>query len=354
MTKTLNRRKFLANTTASALAFQTIFKLTAADRPASSSKIRIGFLGASYSHAEAKLKLLLRSADYHVVGACEKEPNGLKLCNSLGVKLFSQEELLDQCEVIAVESAVRDHAHHALAALSAGKHVHLEKPPAKNLTDMQQLVTLAREKKRLLQTGYMWRYNPGFKSLIEAAHNGWLGQLFMVQATIPKDLSPERRKQWAEFEGGPLFEIGSHLVDAIVRVLGQPQSVTPFLRHHGAYKDSLKDNAIAVFEFQKAFAILTCNSLQGTDSPPRSFEIVGTKGSAKISPFEPPVLKIDLSQAEGPYKRGATTVELPDYKPYEGDFAELAAAVRGEKALSVSLEEELMVHQTLLRASGVL
>ena len=39
---------------------------------------------------------------------------------------------------------------------------------------------------------------------------------------------------------------------------------------------------------------------------------------------------------------------------YQGDFAELAAAVCGEKSLSVSLDEESVVAETLLRASGML
>ena len=43
-----------------------------------------------------------------------------------------------------------------------------------------------------------------------------------------------------QFAGGGLFELGSHLVDALVRLLGEPRAVTPFLRKHGDFADDLK------------------------------------------------------------------------------------------------------------------
>ena len=59
---------------------------------------------------------------------------------------------------------------------------------------------------------------------------------------------------------------------------------------------------------------------------------------------------LDLTRAAGPYKAGSQTVPLPAYERYIGDLAELAAAVRGEKSLSVTLDEELLVQEWLLRA----
>ena len=174
-----------------------------------------------------------------------------------------------------MESDVRDHAAHALLALKAGKHVHLEKPPAMKLADMQAVVALAREKKLLLQTGFMWRYNPGFNAIFEAVRQGWLGDVFLVRGFISNNLAPARRPEWAEFKGGSMFELGSHLVDATVRLLGKPKAVTPFLRHHGQFEDSLKDNNVAVLEYDRATAVLINTALQAGSAPQRSFEVLG-------------------------------------------------------------------------------
>ena len=53
----------------------------------------------------------------------------------------------------------------------------------------------------------------------------------------------------------------------------------------------------------------------------------------------------------GPYAKGAQNVPLPAYQRYVDDFRELAAAVRGERPLTASLDEELLVAETILRAS---
>ena len=151
-----------------------------------------------------------------------------------------------------------------------------------------------------------------------------------------------------------MFELGSHLVDATVRLLGKPKAVTPFLRHHGKFEDSLKDNNVAVLEYERANAVLVNTALQVGSTPQRSFEVLGTKGTAILQPIEPPTLNLELAEAAGPYKKGTQQVLLPAYQRYEGDFAELAAAVRGERALSVSLDKELLVAEAVLRAGGML
>ena len=67
---------------------------------------------------------------------------------------------------------------------------------------------------------------------------------------------------------------------------------------------------------------------------------------------EPPSLMIDLAKAAGPYRAGAQVIPY-SYTRYVDDFIELAAAVRGERKLSVTADEEFLVQETLLRVSGM-
>lgn len=350
-TQQLNRRHFLrtAANCAAAAALPGSLLAAAATKP----RIPIGLLGVTHSHGPEKLRLLLKSPDFEVVGVCEQDAAARKVCEQLGVRLLAQDEVIERSRVIAVEGAVRDRARLAHLALRAGKHVHVEKPPATNLKDLQEIVVLARDKKLILQTGYMWRNHPGMNAIIEAARQGWLGDIFMVRANISNNLAPARRPDWAEFQGGGMFELGSHLVDAVVRLLGRPKSVTPFLRHHAKFNDELKDNNVAVLEFDRALAVITNTAMQASGNPARAFEALGTNGSAMLQPIEPPGLKLDLIQATGPYLKGLQTVSLT-YTRYEADFVELAAAVRGERALAVSLDDELFIQETLLKASAML
>ncbi|MBM3840130.1 MAG: Gfo/Idh/MocA family oxidoreductase [Verrucomicrobia bacterium] len=351
----MKRRPFIVSALATTIAGRWIVNsnlTNAAESPV--RRVRIGFLGASHSHASEKVKFTRASPEYELVGICEDDESVRKQYQSLGVPLVSQEKLFSDAEVIAVESAVRDHARHGRLALEAGKHVHLEKPPADTYAEFQKLVTLAREKKRLLQMGYMWRFHPGINAALEAARQGWLGQVYLVRGTINTTVDAVRRPEWAEFHGGTLFELGSHLIDPVVRLQGRPAKVTSFLKNHGGANDTLADNTVAVFEYPKALAIVSSATLQPGAGAHRFFEIQGSNGTALVKPIEPPKLQIDLAKAAGPYAKGIQSVPMPDYRRYAPELTELARCVRSGQPLSVTPEEDLLVQETLLRACEML
>lgn len=347
----MNRRAFIESTFAAAATATWMENpnfATAAETPA--RRIKIGFLGASHSHASEKVKLALASPDYELIGICESDENVRRRYQSAGARFVSREQLLSEAEVVAVESPVRDHARHAKLALEAGKHVHVEKPPADNFAEFQRLVKLAREKGRLLQMGYIWRFHPGINAAIEAARQGWLGHVSLARGTINTSIEAERRPEWGEFRGGTLFELGSHLIDPVVRLLGRPDKVTTFLKNHGGFNDTLADNTVAIFEYPKALAIVSSATLQPGAGAHRFFEIQGSNGTALVKPIEPPKLQIDLAKASGPYAKGTQNVPMPEYKRYVPEFAELARVIRSGEALSVTPEEDLLVQETLMRA----
>ena len=350
----MQRRDFLRDSVIGATLAAVPSAVGGADVGEPKRPIAIGFFGATYSHARDKIKLALSSPDWEFVGVCDESAPGRRVCEALGAPVISRDELLRRAEVVAIGSDVAEHAPHALAALKAGKHVHLEKPPATRVEEIREIVALAKEKRLLVQTGYMWRYHPGFAAILEAVRRGWLGEVFLVRGHIANNLSPKQRAEWGAFRGGSMYELGSHLIDAVVRLLGRPKTVVPILRSHGKTDDGLKDNNVVVLEYPRATAVVMNNSIQAGAAPARSFEVLGSNGYALLQPIEPPKLLIDLVSAAGPYQRGPQQPPLPPYRRYEADFVELAAAVRGERPLSVGLDEELLSAETLLRASEMI
>lgn len=335
----INRRKFLAATTALALS-------TRAAEPA--RRIKAGFLGGAHSHASGKWQLVRESADYELVGMAEE--SATIRAQYKDATFLGAEELIARSDVVFVESEVARHGRQGIQVLTAGKHAHVEKPASDKLRDVEEMTRLAREKNLVLQVGYMWRYHPGFAAIFEAVRSGWLGDVYLVRGMIGNQLAGERRPEWAEFKGGGLFELGSHLIDALIRLLGEPVSVTPFLRKDGAFKDDLKDNNLAVFQFPKAMGMILNSNLQPSSSRHRVFEVFGTNGSAILRPIEAPILEIELQKAAGPYKAGAQTVPMPKYSRYAADIVDLAACIRGARKPAVTLEEELRVQKWLLKA----
>jgi predicted dehydrogenase len=342
----LPRRQFLAAGLAVTGLALGAKRMGAAESP---RKLAVGFLGTAHSHFREKHKVVLESPDWRLVGLCEDDET-IRAKGPLGARWLSPEPLFAEAEVIVVESAVQHHARDAKRALLAGKHVHVEKPPADSLDGFRELLQLAAAKQRLLQVGYMWRYHPGLNAALEAARNGWLGDVYLVRATMNTQAGAEQRREWARFRGGAMFEQGCHLIDPLVRLLGRPLKVSPHLKHSAAADDALVDNTVAVFEFPRTLGIVTSAPLQPNAGPQRFFEVLGTNGTARVQPLEPPALVIDLAKAAGPYTAGKQEVKLPAYRRYVDEFAALAAAIRAGQKLPFSAEEELLVQEALLRA----
>jgi predicted dehydrogenase len=331
----MQRRTFLMGAAAARLSAQP-------------ARLRIGFLGATHPHGPEKLRQMQTSTDFEFAGLAEKDAKAADAAARRGVSVVPRERLLadSTVPVIAVESDVNDHVADALAALDAGKHVHLEKAPAADMPSFRKVVDLAARKGLLLQTGYMWRYNPAINAALDAAGQGWLGDVYLVRGSINTLLGPEARRPVAAFTGGGMFELAGHLIDPMVRLMGRPAGVTPYIRRHGAYPDQMSDNTLAVLEWPRALGIIGSAALQPGAGAHRTFEILGTKGTAVVRPIEPPVLLLDLAA-------GKRTPPMPEYRRFVDDFRDLASAIRQGRGLKVTAAEELTVQETLLRASGM-
>jgi predicted dehydrogenase len=340
----MDRREFLAGSIAAATAW------AATDNP-----IGISFLGASYSHFKDKFKVIQSSPSYRLVSIWDEDEQFRQKLVKPGLKLAAPEEMLRDpaVEAVIVESDVPDHQRHAKMALEAGKHVHVEKPPAADVSGFRELLDLAARRKRVLQQGYMWRHHPGFRTMHDMVKSGVVGDVYLITAVIHKTLEPERRPEWARFRGGQMFELGSHMIDQMVRLMGRPDRITPFLRKDGKFDDALMDNTVAVFEFPGAMGLVIGSALNPDGNRYRSFNVSGTRGTLILDPIEPGDLYLDLKKAVAPYNKGRQKLQVAPYVRFEDDFKEFAAAIREGKPLSVTPMQDLIVQEAVIEASGM-
>jgi predicted dehydrogenase len=166
--------------------------------------------------------------------------------------------------------------------------------------------------------------------------------------------SANERKQLAKYPGGTMFELGCHVIDSLVHVLGKPQQVHAFGRKMKPKQDDLVDNQLAVLEYEKATATVRSAMVEVNGDKRRQFVLCGDQGTIDIRPLEPPKMLLALSKARDPYKAGYQEVELPKSQGrYDGEFIDLAKIVRGEKQSDFTPEHDLATHETILQASGV-
>lgn len=323
--------------------------------------VRSAIWGTRHSHTAGKLKAMQDSSSYQVVGVCESDAEARRRAQSdsrfQGLRWMTEAQLLSDpsIQLIVVECHVWEALPMGQKVIAAGKHLHLEKPPGNQWAPFEALVEEARSKKLLLQTGYVWRCHEGVNAALDAARRGWLGEVLMVRGTINSDRDAAQRAIEARYKGGGMFELGGHVIDRVVELLGRPRKVHRWLRHDTSIADQLADNNLAVLEYDRTLAVIAQSARVSGAGDHRSFEIIGTDGTFLVWPeSSPPKMRVHTREARGPYTKGWQEITLPPQPRFVGDFAELARAILSGRPLRLSYEHELLVHETLLRVSGEL
>lgn len=320
-------------------------------------KVRTGILSIQHSHLAGKLKAMRDNPDYEVVAVCEPD-EATRIQRSQqpmlkDLRWVSMDELLGDksIDLIVFEGEVKDAIPFGKRVLDAGKHLHLEKPPTNKLAPFKELVDVARQRERRFQLGYLWRFHPGTDLALDIYRKGWLGEVYMIRATMNSDRDMAQRAVEARFGGGSMFELGGHVIDRLIAFWGRPDSVRPWLRHDTSIRDTVKDNTLAVFEYPKSLGVVVSSNRDAVSH--RSFEVIGTEGSILLDPMEPGITaRIQLRAPQGPYAKGVQEVKFPPQPRFVKDFEELARSIKTGTPLKYSYDHELLLQETLLRASG--
>ncbi len=348
----MNRREFIGGATGALLAAQAI------GQTAASSRIPCGVLGLGHAHAIDIVKVLRASPDFTLAGVCEPdETMRTRYANEealQGLTWLSQEALLGNPDIkmVAVESNVTRLLSFGRAVVNAGKHLHMDKPAGTSLSEFRGLLDSAKTQNLLVQMGYMFRYNLGFDFVRKMVTEGALGHVHSIQASMCTDLTRQKRDGINIHPGGIMLELGCHLIDMIVLLLGDPKSVTPFIRHDTDIDDTLADNTLAVLEYDRAMAVVECSAREPQAGGGRRFKVAGSNGSITLEPLEPATARLALRNAHGEYKAGVTDIAFPDLERHVLDMAELAASIRGERQFPYSYGHDYTVQRTVLRAAG--
>lgn len=350
----MNRRDFIGG--AAGLVAATQFGALAQEK--AKKKIPAAVLGLGHAHGFGIVKVLKASPDFELVGVCEpdaalrKEYEGNSAVQD--VTWLTQDEVLSNPDIkmVAVESDVPRLLPLGQAVVDAGKHLHLDKPAGTDLPQFRTLLDTAKKHKVYVQMGYMYRYNPGFDFIRKMHGEGALGDVFTIHTTMCTDLPQSNRDRINFHKGGAMLELGCHLIDMIVLLLGEPKKVTSFLRHDNANDDNLSDNTLAVLEYDKAMVTVDISVQEPNSGAGRRFKITGTDGAITLMPLEPPAAQLSLRAAYGDHPKGVSDVAFKNLPRHVADMADLASAIRGESNFAYGYDHDYAVQRTILRACG--
>ena len=311
----MNRREFITSTSAAAALLATSALAQTGAKP---PRVKIGQIGTGHAHAAGKLAAIRKFTEhYELVGVVEPDAKRREAAARdkayEGVKWLTEEQLLNTkgLQAVAVETEVKDLLNAAEKCVAAGKHIHLDKPAGEKFSHFQRIVESARKQKLTIQMGYMLRYNPGLQLCYRAAKEGWLGRVFSIEAAMSKALDKNAREGLKRYPGGALFELGCHVLDSAIYVLGKPRKVTAYNRSSSSVNDGFPDNQYAVLEYPHATAIIHSALVEVGGEARRQFTVSGEQGTVEVRPLEAPKVRLSLDRVQGDFKKGWQDVEMP-------------------------------------------
>ena len=145
-------------------------------------KARIGVIGAGWWAVENHLPVLAERDDVVLAGVCRLGASDLERVKSAFGFQFATEdyrELLENVELdgVIVSSPHPFHHEHAVAALTRGIHVMVEKPLASNAEDARGIVDAARRAYREIVIPYGWNFRPYTRKARELVQAGAIGDV---------------------------------------------------------------------------------------------------------------------------------------------------------------------------------
>ncbi len=128
--------------------------------------LKVGVLGAGHL-GKIHLKLLKQSPKYNLIGFYDPDDrNANAVSKEFGYKRFTElDELINQVDVIDIVTPTLSHFETAKKAITAGKHLFIEKPITNTVEEALEITQLAKEKNIKGQVGHVERFNPAFQAV---------------------------------------------------------------------------------------------------------------------------------------------------------------------------------------------
>jgi len=265
-------------------------------RKTSTCRPRLGFLGVGWIGLH-RLRAVAESGVAEVAAIADPNPQALAQAINGAPDATAVPSLDDLLEcnldglVIATPSAL--HAAHCRAALEHSLAVFCQKPLARNLQETRSILDAAQRADRLLAVDLCYRHVAGMEQMCQWVQSGAIGTVQAVDLTFHNAYGPD--KPWfyqRELAGGGcVIDLGTHLVDLVLWVLGFPPVTNVTSRLYAAGRllskpvEVVEDFAVAQFTLsQEIVARLACSwRLHAGQDAVLEMSIYGTEGGLSLT-----------------------------------------------------------------------
>lgn len=233
-------------------------------------KLKVGMLGLggiAHTHvpgwnASPYAELVAGSDVNTAVFPAWKEKHGMSRFYENALDLIKDPEI----DIIDICTPNMFHAPQAVAALEAGKHVICEKPLAPTPDDICKMIAARDRSGKLLMTAQHFRFRGVTQAMKTEIATGILGEVYHARSwMLRRSLLPTAPTfiYKKNSGGGPTIDIGVHILDTTLWLMGHPRPVavsgvarTALAKHKDAFSSwgrSLVPQDIDVEDFAAAF-----------------------------------------------------------------------------------------------------
>lgn len=275
-------------------------------------KLKMAVIGCG-GIAQTHMGALQQIPEVEVVAGCDILPERLEhFKEKWGVtKLYEDwKKMLKDVELDAVTVCTPNgvHAPASIDASNAGLHVITEKPMAMNPAECEAMIAAAKKANKKLCIGFQYRYHPYSQFLKKAADEGQFGNIMFVKC---RALRRRGIPNWGVFGqkhlqgGGPMIDIGVHVIEMAHYVMGSPRPVAAagntwtFMGNKKSdivsqwpnwdYKTyTVEDLAIGQIRFENgAIMQIEASFVNHIEKDVWNFELVGENGGCQ---WDPPMI----------------------------------------------------------------
>ncbi|MFN2533406.1 MAG: Gfo/Idh/MocA family protein [Pyrinomonadaceae bacterium] len=250
--------------------------------------VGLGWIGLNRLQALAASSKIEVSAVVDTnLGAIEK---GLRLAPDATAVSTVDDLQSDTVDGVVIATPNALHRDQTIAALDKGLAVFCQKPLGRSAAEVNEILTKARQRNRLVGVDLSYRYIPAMIKIRQLIERGDLGDIFAIDLTFHNAYGPD--KSWFYDRqmsgGGCVIDLGVHLIDLALWSLGFPKMslVSTSLFGKGQpLKDlsAVEDFAVAQFSTKDSVVRMTCswNLHAGTDAV-IAVNVHGTRGGAVL------------------------------------------------------------------------
>lgn len=337
------------------------------------SKLKIGVIGVG-NISSCHIEGYLSNPDCELYAFCDIDE---KILHEKGEKygitrLYTDEKKmlaeLPELDAVSVCTWNNGHAPCSIMALEAGKHVFCEKPMAMSAKQAEEMRAAAKKAGKILGIGFVRRFGKDAALAKDLIAHGQVGDIYYAKATyIRRNGNPGG---WfsdkARSGGGPLIDLGVHVIDLVRYLEGNPKPVSVYgatytklynreeLADRKAYVSAsyrgkedvcdVEDLACAMIRFDNGSTLTVETSYSlNVEKDEGKVELFGTKGGITI---DPDLVFHTVTENRMSDIRFASRTGF-DGSEFAAELANFVGAIKGEQDLISTADDGIEIMRIL-------